>query len=310
MRYGGREHSPVKRVSILLGVVLVALAAVQTAAADRRGVADPRRDFKGSHWPGPGATWSQANQCWILAGATGCGEGDYFENQGGRLDIVTARHAHQGRLLAHRLVTSRRWAPALLSQGGQISFFFSTDADAAFERRLDVLPARRGLRGVMRNSRGGVVGRASATRPNGSSVEVAFARRLLGAGVRSYRWLAFAGIECRRKYNACGDRAPNSRLARHALGGSARSTSARAGAAISVRRQAARAARRAASRYVERFGISTRPADWLAHCSRTAPRRWRCHVVMRSGQCSGYVRLVRRANGTFAVRSRNIGCGE
>ncbi len=210
-----------KRASVVLGVFLVALAAVPAAAADSRGAGDPRRDFKGSHWPGPGSVWSSSERCWADAQTRVCDpETIYFENAGGLLDIVSVRHAHRGRLLTQRLTVARRWDPGLLSRarGGQISFYFSTDRDAALERRLDVVPqGRAGLRGVMRNARGRTVGTATATRPNRYSVELAFARRLLGSGVESYRWFAFAGVECGRAYDACGDRAPGARLIAHRL---------------------------------------------------------------------------------------------
>jgi hypothetical protein len=211
----------VKRVSIVLGVFLVALAAVPAAAADARNSSDPRRDFKGSHWPGRGSVWSASGGCWADAQTLACDpEFVYFENAGGLLDIVSVRHGHRGRLLTHRATVSRRWEASLLSRqtGGQISFYFSTDRDAAFERRLDVVrQGRAGLRGVMRNAQGRSVGTVTATRPNRSSVELAFARSLLGRGVRSYRWFAFAGVECRRAYSACGDRSPGASLVRHRI---------------------------------------------------------------------------------------------
>jgi hypothetical protein len=303
----------VKRVALALGVVLVALTAVQTAAADRRTVGDARRDFKGSHWPGPAATWSDAEDCWRSVQSGECGEFDYFENLGGLLDITSAAHGHDGSRLMHRLTVSRRWNASLLSSqfGGQISFYFDTDADPAFERRLDVTPARRGLIGTMRNAAGRSVGRAAVTRPNGTSVAVAFAPRLLGNRIGSYEWLAFAGIRCRRQYDLCGDRSPRAGLITHRIGGSGRTSARATTQAGTVRAQAAAAAKRAASRYVQRFGITLPPRSWAAHCGRVAaPRTWRCHVQANGGQCSGYVRLRRNANGSFTVLARNIGCGE
>ena len=211
-----------KRFFVVIGVVLVALATALPALAGTRAVSDPQRDFKGSHWPGGNTVWSHAKHCWVEAGATECHpDSVYFENLGGRLDITSARHGHtRAGLLTQRVTVSRRWQPSLLGPewGGQISFFITTDADAAWERRLDVVVSRNRLRGVMRNARGGAVGNGAVSRPDGRSVQVAFARRLLGRGVRSYRWLAFAGVQCRRKYDVCGDRAPGASLVRHRLG--------------------------------------------------------------------------------------------
>jgi hypothetical protein len=45
------------------------------------------------------------------------------------------------------------------------------------------------------------------------TLEAAFSRDLLGAGVGAYRWFAFAGVDCRRRYDLCGDRAPRGLLA-------------------------------------------------------------------------------------------------
>jgi hypothetical protein len=212
MRYGSR--SPVKRSFILLSVLLAALAAVQAAAASTRSVADPRNDYKGSGWPGPGWTWSQEHGCWLTAAMPDCGEGDYFENAGDLLDITGIRHGHRGGLLTHRVSFARNVGPATLTEReGQISLYFSTDRDAAFERRLDIVARGRGFRGVMRNAAGRSVGSATVTRPNGRAVEAAFSRSLLGARVGAYRWFAFAGIDCRRRHDLCGDRAPRALLA-------------------------------------------------------------------------------------------------
>ncbi|MDQ3867395.1 MAG: hypothetical protein M3304_11350 [Actinomycetota bacterium] len=210
-----------KRISTVLGVFFVALVAVPTVPATTRSVADPRGDFKGSDWPGPGTAWSVSQGCWVSTQTGTCDPSSvYFENAGGLLDIVRVRHGHRARLLTHRLVAARRWDARLLSReiGGQISFYFNTDRDRAFERRLDVVRRGSALRGIMRNARGRRVGTATARRPTRASVELAFPRRLLGHRVRRYRWFAFAGVKCRRAYNRCGDRAPNARLTAHRLG--------------------------------------------------------------------------------------------
>jgi hypothetical protein len=214
MRYGvpPTTVSPVKRSILVLPLFLAMLAVAQPALASTRSVADPRRDFKGSGWPGPGWTWSQQRGCWVRASMPECGEGDYFENAGALLDITGIRHGHRGALLTHRISFVRNVGPATLTEReGQVSFYFSTDRDAAFERRLDIVARGRGFRGVMRSSAGRSVGTTTVVRPNGRSLEARFSRSLLGA--RSYRWFAFAGIDCRRRYDVCGDRAPRALLA-------------------------------------------------------------------------------------------------
>ena len=211
-----------KPFSTIIALLALALAAAPIAAADSRTARDPLNDFKGSHWPGPGFVWGETGQCagsWVSVETGSCGENSYFENAGGLLDIASVGHAHRGRLVSHRLSTRRSWRNSLLSRanGGQISFFIFTNRDAAFDRRLDVTLARGKVAGVMRGRTGRVVGRGEATRPNTKTVQVAFARSLLGPRVRTYRWLAFAGVHCRRKYELCGDRAPNAAPVAHRL---------------------------------------------------------------------------------------------
>jgi hypothetical protein len=203
----------VRRFLFLLPVLVAVLAAAQPALANTRSAADPRRDFKGSGWPGRGWTWSQQQGCWVSARMPECGEGDYFENLGGLLDITGIRHGHRAGLLTHRVSFVRNVARATLTQrDGQITFYFSTDRDAAFERRLDIVAQGRGYRGVMRNSAGRSVGTTSVVRPSGRSFEARFSRALLGTR-GAYRWFAFAGADCRRRYDVCGDRAPRALLA-------------------------------------------------------------------------------------------------
>jgi hypothetical protein len=222
MRYRGAEQPPVKPLPTLFAFLVLALAVVPAAAADSRTPSDARNDFKGSHWPGPEYVWGETGACkdlWMHKETQTCEDTAYVENLGALLDISSVGHGHKGRLVTQRLSTYRAWQNSLLSRanGGQISFFISTDRDGAFERRLDVALARGKVAGVMRNRAGRVVGRGEATRPNAKTVRVAFARKLLGPRVRSYRWLAFAGIHCRRQYNLCGDRSPNGRLVAHRL---------------------------------------------------------------------------------------------
>ncbi len=194
MRYLAAEHTPVKPLFTFFLLLALALAVVPAVAADSRTTPDARADVKGE-------------------------ETEYTENASLLLDIASVGHGHKGRLITHRLVTYPRWENSLLSRtnGGQISFYISTDRDAAFERRLDVALRRGKVSGVMRNRAGRVVGRTAASRPNRKTVRVAFARKLLGPRVRSYRWFAFTGVGCNRQYKVCGDRSPNGSLIRHRL---------------------------------------------------------------------------------------------
>jgi hypothetical protein len=205
-----------KGLVVVLGVVLSTLALAAGAAADSRSAADPRNDAKGSHWPGPGYTWSATYSCWVTAANPNCGEGDYFENMGPRLDIASVRHGHAGRLVAHRVSMVRNWQNSLLGPelGGQISLYFNLDRDPVLERRLDVFLRNGRLAAVMRaGSR--TVGSASVSRPNRKTVEVRFARGLLARGPVRYRWFAFSGVVCARRYDRCGDRSPGASLLSH-----------------------------------------------------------------------------------------------
>jgi beta-glucanase (GH16 family) len=140
------------------------------------------------------------------------------------LDIASVHHGDQGRLLVHRLTTHRAWRRALLAKGGEISFYFDTDGDAALERRLDVRYLRGRLAAIIKSSRGRVVGRGAVRRPDRRTVVVKFARSLLRPGLRRYRWFAFVGFRCHHRYKVCGDRAPSRGLITHRV---SRKTAAR-----------------------------------------------------------------------------------
>ena len=211
-----------KRVSILLAATSAALALAPAAAGDARSVSDPKGDPKGSYYPGAGYVWTTSGPCagsWQETATGACvNEGEYTENAGIMLDIASVRHSHRNGRLVHRLSLHARWRNALLSAGAELSFYLSTDRDSAFERRVDVILRDGKLASVVRNARGRIVARGKATRPSQRAVEAVFERRALGRGVKTYRWLAFAGIACKRKYNACGDRAPGTKLVVHRLG--------------------------------------------------------------------------------------------
>jgi hypothetical protein len=144
-----------------------------------------------------------------------CGEGDYAQDDGPLLDLVSISQSRSGATLTHRLTMRKNWATSLLSpeRKGQISLYVSTDRDAKFERRLDLYLRRGKLAAIMRNDLGRSVGTSTAKRIGRNGVQVSFNRSLLGAGVKTYRWFAFSGIGCKRRYDLCGDRAPNASLA-------------------------------------------------------------------------------------------------
>ena len=206
------------RLLFALVAALGALAVAATAPASTRTVRDPKGDPKGSYYPGPAFVWGgNSGPCprqWVTVATGACGEGDYGEDRSALLDIASVSHGHRGRLLVHRLTTYRRWRLGVLALGGQISFYFNVDRDAVLERRLDLAVSKGKPYGVLRSTRNGrSLARATARRANLRTIELAFPRTRLS---RSYRWFVFAGIGCRRQYDACGDRSPGASLIRHA----------------------------------------------------------------------------------------------
>lgn len=205
----------------LVLAALLALVAVQAAGANTRTVSDPRNDAKGSHYPGPAFYWATTGACaaqWTTVATNGCGDNSYSENQGGLLDLASARHGHGARgMLVHRLTWHRAWRNSLLTQGAQISLYITTDGDAAFERRIDVGLQRGRPVAIVRNGSGRTVGRGAVTRANLKTAQITFARSLLGPGQHT-QWFAFSGIKCKGAYNACGDRSPGGSLVTHHLG--------------------------------------------------------------------------------------------
>lgn len=211
------------RFPIVLAALL-ALVAAQAAGANTRTVSDPRNDPKGSHYPGPAFYWATTGMCasqWTAVATNACGDQAYSENHGGFLDLASARHGHGARgLLVHRLTWHRAWQNSLLTRarGGQISLYLTTDGDAAFERRIDLVLQRGRPVAIVRNQRGRIAGRGTVARPNRKTAQITFARSSLGLRVRHYEWFAFSGVSCRRAYNACGDRSPRASLVVHHLG--------------------------------------------------------------------------------------------
>jgi len=162
------------RLLLLVAVIAVVKSGAPVAWAEPSGVRDPRGDVRGR----------------------------------AALDLAYVQHADEKGILVHTLTTYDRWRPALLAGGGEISFYFDTNGDEAFERRLDVRFAGGQLSAVMRDRRGSLVGRGQVLRSGPKSVVVAFHRSLLRAGIQQYRWFAFTGYRCRHRYKVCGDTVP------------------------------------------------------------------------------------------------------
>jgi hypothetical protein len=171
------RHTPdeaVNRLLLLLAVLAGCITAAGITHAYGERLRDPRGDVKGSKV----------------------------------LDIASVGDAYRAGVVEHRLTTYGGWKRTLLASGGQISFYFNTDDDRAYERRLDVRYAHGGLSAVMRSPRGRQLGTGWAVRRS-RTVIVRFARSLLRPGIRRYGWFAFAGVRCRHRYTTCGDTAPN-----------------------------------------------------------------------------------------------------
>lgn len=210
--------TPVRRLVPALLPVLAAFVFAGVAAADSRTAKDARGDTRGSHYPGAPYFWSPSHDCWITDEAPECGENDYFDYVGHLLDIASVSHGHKGAQLVHRVTMARNWKNSLLSraQGGQLSLYFNLNANAAFERRLDVF-LRKGKPAAAMRSGSRTIGSPVVSRPNARTIEIRVARTSLGRGRLTYRWFAFAGIVCKRKHDRCGDRSPNATLLAHRL---------------------------------------------------------------------------------------------
>lgn len=128
--------------------------------------------------------------------------------RGDVLDIAAARANAAGGRVTLRLTTYDRWAPAVLSRGGEIAFYFDVDSDSRADRHLDVLRIGGRLTAVMLTDRGQIVGQGVARTRGSRTVVAEIADTLLGSETRTYRWFAFAGYRCDERYRACGDTAP------------------------------------------------------------------------------------------------------
>ena len=126
----------------------------------------------------------------------------------------------------------KRWGRrAFKRRGNFINFFFDTDRDPGFERRLNIDLRRGELRARMqiwrRNGRAiQTLGRATLWRPDRRSVTVAFPRTLLGMRVTRYAWIGYSvfGIKGQGAcglngdvYAPCTDRFPDEGRYHHVL---------------------------------------------------------------------------------------------
>ena len=151
----------------------------------------------------------------------------------GKLDVRSAVQGHRTAdsgppMIRHRLTMYEPWGKrALTRRSNFIAMFLDVDDDEGFERRL-MIDVRNGkFRAKMERWRDlEDVGFADVWRPNRRSISVAFPKTWLGAGVRSYEWLAntIYGIEgegpCGLQtdvYTWCTDSVPNRGRYTHSL---------------------------------------------------------------------------------------------
>jgi hypothetical protein len=142
----------------------------------------------------------------------------------GKLDVKYAVQGHRliskVRMIRHRLTMRGRWnRRALKPRNNFINFFFDTDDDKGFERRLNIAFRGARLRAKMQTWRSlKKVGIAKLWRPNRRSITVAFPEAWLGKNVDAYRWIGFANYSIAGRgpcgvqtdvYKICSDRLPN-----------------------------------------------------------------------------------------------------
>jgi hypothetical protein len=138
----------------------------------------------------------------------------------GPLDIRSASHGHAGSRVVHTISTFNRWRLSDLGPDtrGLFAVEISSDGDRALERV--VLIFRRGgqiIARVYRISGRRLIslGSGSASKPDGRTVRVSFARSLIGT-TAGYRWKAHSQHRAAgRCNNLCVDHAPNSGLILH-----------------------------------------------------------------------------------------------
>jgi hypothetical protein len=130
----------------------------------------------------------------------------------GPLDIRRASHGHAGGRVTHTISTFGTWQVGLLGLNTPNLFALeiSTDADRALERVVLVFSANgRLVARVFRLPGGGLVGSASASRPNARTLRVSIHRSRLGNPV-GYRWDAISQFQAAGACSRfCIDRAPN-----------------------------------------------------------------------------------------------------
>ena len=148
------------------------------------------------------------------------------DDTGGPLDIAEVGHGHrqvQGRVgphLKHWVRTHEPWDPEVLQDSGRLFFGFDTDGDRGSVERVVSIQMDEGVLYGRVTSARGVIGYTKVERTNRRTVRVIFPRRLLGKGVRSYRWNSYSSFqeadhpEC-APTESCFDIAPNRRLIRH-----------------------------------------------------------------------------------------------
>jgi hypothetical protein len=129
----------------------------------------------------------------------------------GPLDIRSASHGHAGNAVTHTIRTFGPWSKGVLGPRTPNAFllFVGTDRDPAPERVVLIFSSGGRMVALVLRPNGALIGRATASKPNGRTVRVSIPRARLGSPA-GYRWQAFSYFESGRTCpNGCVDRVPN-----------------------------------------------------------------------------------------------------
>ena len=121
-------------------------------------------------------------------------------------DPLTVTHGHLARqpgVLVHRVATRQAWVGSALGNL-RLNIWVNRRARGRPDRTIDAtvneveaLPfAPNSWEAIVRDRRGRFVGHANAWQPGLRSFRLEFAKRLLGARVRSYRWAMVVSSSC------------------------------------------------------------------------------------------------------------------
>ncbi len=149
----------------------------------------------------------------------------------GKFDIRTMMQGHAQEAVIHRIGTYERWRKGAFgtrNDSNFINFFFDTDNDNGFERRLtvDVDRNRRLTARMMDWETREFLDTVAINRPTRRSLKLTIPTALLGPGVSSYRWRSGSFFHADNRgpcgtpsdvVISCTDRFPDRGLATHNL---------------------------------------------------------------------------------------------